>query len=54
MNWASPFFFSLNTRESLTKLFAHINMSAIAGQTAGPNGLTFFEGTHEYPGGNVV
>jgi len=35
--------------------FAHINlfvyMSAIAGQTAGPNGLTFFEGTFEYPKG---
>ncbi len=22
-------------------------------QTAGPNGLTFFEGTHEYPGDNI-
>ena len=28
-------------------------MFPIAGQTAGPNGLTFFEGTHEYPGGNI-
>ena len=26
---------------------------AIACQTAGPNGLTFFEGTLEYPGGNI-
>ena len=25
-------------------------MSAIAGQTAGSNGLTFFEGTLEYAG----
>ena len=25
-------------------------MLAIAGQTGGPNGLTFFEGTHGYPG----
>ena len=25
-----------------------------AGQTTGPNGLTFFEGTQEYPGGNIV
>ena len=25
-------------------------MLAIAGQTAGPNGLKFFEGTHGYPG----
>ena len=25
-------------------------MFAIAGQTAGPNGLNFFEGTLEYPG----
>ena len=27
-------------------------MSAIAGQTAGPNGLTFFERTLKYSGGN--
>ena len=27
-------------------------MFPIAGQTAGPNGLTFFEGTQGYPGGN--
>ena len=26
-------------------------MLAKAGQTAGPNGLTFFEGTHGYPEG---
>ena len=26
-------------------------ISAIAGQTAGPNGLTFFQGTLEYPWG---
>ena len=26
---------------------AFIYMSAIAGQTAGPNGLTFFKETHE-------
>ena len=25
----------------------------MAGQTAGPNGLTFFEGSLEYPGGNI-
>ena len=24
-------------------------MLPIAGQTAGPNGLNFFEGTHKYP-----
>ena len=28
-------------------------MSAIANQTAGPNGLTIFEGILEYPGGNI-
>ena len=37
----------------IIKLFAHIYiiyiMSAIAGQTAGPNGLNFFEETHWYP-----
>ena len=27
-------------------------MSAIAGQMAGPNGLTFVKETHGYPGGN--
>ena len=27
-------------------------MYPIAGQTAGPNGLTFFDGTHGYPGFN--
>ena len=27
-------------------------MFPVAGQTAGPNGLTFFEETHGYPGGN--
>ena len=32
---------------------SYIYMSVIAGQTAGPKGLTFFEGTHGYPGGNV-
>ena len=25
----------------------------MAGQTAGPNGLKFFEGTQGYPGGNI-
>ena len=29
-------------------------MSAIAGQTAGPNWLTFFEGTLEYPIKNSI
>ena len=39
----------------IIKLFAHvctciyIYISAIAGQTAGPNGLHFFVGTLEYP-----
>jgi len=28
-------------------------MLAIAGQTAGPNGLTFVEGTHGLPGSNM-
>ena len=28
-------------------------MFPIAGQTAGPNGLTFFEGTHWLPGGDI-
>ena len=28
-------------------------MLAIAGKTAEPNGLNFFEGTHGYPGGNI-
>ena len=28
-------------------------MSVIAGQTAGPNWMTFFEGTHGYPGGDI-
>ena len=28
-------------------------MSVKAGQTAGPKGLTYFEGSHGYPGGNV-
>ena len=27
-------------------------MFPIAGQTAGPNGMTFFKGTEGYPGGN--
>jgi len=27
-------------------------MFPTAGQTDGQNGLTFFEGTQEYPGGN--
>ena len=39
------------------KLFAYIHiymfMSAIAGLTAGPIGLTFFEETLEYPRGNI-
>ena len=26
---------------------------AIVGRTAGPNWLTFVEGTHGYPGGNI-
>ena len=30
-----------------------IHMLPIAAQTAGPNELTFFEGTHGYPGGNI-
>jgi len=38
----------------IIKLFAHLYLDvytlAIAGQTAGPNGLTFFEGTLEYTG----
>ena len=33
----------------MIKLFVHIYMSAIAGQTAGPNGLKCFEETHGYP-----
>ena len=37
----------------LIKFFAHIYMSAMAGQTAGPNGLTFFKGTRGYPAGNI-
>ena len=28
-------------------------MFPIADRTAGPNGLTFFEGTHGYPGTNI-
>ena len=36
----------------LIKLFA--NMLAIAGQTAGLNELTFFEGTHGCPGCNII
>ena len=28
-------------------------MLAIAGQTAGPNGLNIFEETHGYPGGII-
>ena len=28
-------------------------MLAVADQTAEPNGLTFFEGTHRYPGSNI-
>ena len=34
-------------------IFIHIYMLAIAGQTAGPNRQTFFEGTHGWPGSNV-
>ena len=30
-----------------------INMLAMAGQTAGPNGLKFVEGTHGWPGSNI-
>ena len=37
----------------IINLIAHIYMSAVAGQTAGPNWLTFFEGTQGYPGGNI-
>ena len=33
-------------------IYLYIYMSAIAGQTAGPNGLTFFERTLKYSGGN--
>ena len=29
------------------------NVSCIACQTAGPNGLRFFEGTLKYPGGDI-
>ena len=32
---------------------AQMYKSAIAGQTAGPNRLKFFEGTLEHPGGNI-
>ena len=32
----------------IINLIAHIYMSAVAGQTAGPNWLNFFEDTHEY------
>jgi len=32
----------------IIKLFAHIFVYLIADQTAGPNWLTFFEGTHGY------
>ena len=28
-------------------------MLAVTGQTAGPNGMTFFKGTHGYPKGNI-
>ena len=35
------------------RLYIYIYMLPIAGQTAGPNGLTFFEGTHGYSGGNI-
>ena len=28
-------------------------MSALAGQTVRPNGLTFFKGTYGYPRGNI-
>ena len=31
-------------------IFVYSYVIAIAGQTAGPNGLNFFEGTHGYPG----
>ena len=33
-------------------IYLYIYMSAIAGQTAEPNGLTFFERTLKYSGGN--
>ena len=36
----------------ITKLF-YPYMSAIAGQTAGPNGLNFFEETHGFQRGNI-
>ena len=32
-------------------LYLFVYMSAIAGQTAGPNELTFFEGALKYPRG---
>ena len=40
----------------IIKLFAqiHVYMSAIAGQTGGPNGLKFFEGTYGYPKGKIT
>ena len=48
---------NLNLEIYVKKLFAHIflpvYMLAIAGLTAGPNGLQFFKGTLEYPGGNI-
>ena len=34
--------------------YAFIYMLAIAGQTAGPNGLNFFEGILEYPRGKKM
>jgi len=34
-------------------LRSYICMLTIAGQKAGPNGLTFFEGTHGYLGGAI-
>ena len=50
-------FFALSLSFYLIKHFAHIYlyeyMLAIAVQTAGPNGLTFFEGTHGCPGSNI-
>ena len=48
---------NIHTYDYIIKLFAHIHlyifMSAIAGLTAKSSGLKFFEGTLEYPRGNI-
>ena len=45
MNHPGQLAFQLLNVIYIINLIAHIYMSAIAGQTAGPNLLTFFEGT---------